>query len=362
VASSNEVLAMRQAFALACTPGVVTRPNPRVGAVVLDPHGEVVGTGFHRGPGSPHAEVVALRSAGDRARGATVVVTLEPCNHTARTGPCAEALIAAGVRRVVFGQYDENPVADGGAETLRAGGVELEGGVLADEAEAINEQWTFAVRHGRPFVTWKFATTLDGRSAAADGTARWITGDEARRDVHRLRAACDTVLVGTGTVLADDPALTVRDDDDRPEPAETQPLRAVMGVRPVPAHAQVLDEAAKTVLLPTRDPVEALRTLYEQDRQHVFLEGGPTLAAAFVRAGLVDEVVAYVSAALLGAGASAVADLGITTIDEIRRFDLVEATRVGDDVRLTMRPRNPSIEPVERRAEPVEVTLDGGGA
>ena len=337
--SSSEILAMRQAFALACTPGVVTRPNPRVGAVVLGPDGEVVGQGHHRGPGSPHAEVAALRSAGDRARGGTAVVTLEPCNHTARTGPCSQALIEAGVRRVVFAQYDDNPVADGGAETLRAAGLDVEGGLLADEAEAINEQWTFAVRHRRPFVTWKVATTLDGRSAAADGTARWSTGPEARRDVHRLRAACDTVLVGTGTVLADDPALTVRSEHERPEPAERQPLRAVMGVRPVPTHARVLDESAKTLLLPTRDPAEALQTLFEQDRHHVFLEGGPTLAAAFLRAGLVDEVIAYVAPALLGAGSSAVADLGIITIEEIRRFDLVEATRVGDDVRLTMRPR-----------------------
>ena len=348
MASNGELLGMRQAFALACTPGVPTGPNPRVGAVIVDADGRVLGEGFHRGAGNPHAEVEALAAAGLAARGATAVVSLEPCNHTGRTGPCSQALIAAGVRRVVFAQHDVNPVADGGAETLRAAGIDVEGGVLADEAEPINEVWTFAVRHQRPFVTWKLATTLDGRSAAADGTARWITGAEARADVHRLRALCDVVLVGTGTVLTDDPQLTVRDPGDRALPADRQPMRAVMGLRPVPAAARMLDDAARTLVLPTRDPAEALAKLFAEDRQHVFLEGGPTLAAAFLRAGLVDEVVAYVAPALLGAGRSSVGDLGVTSIDGIRRFDLLDTARVGDDVRLTMRPRRTTNDEQER--------------
>ena len=191
---------------------------------------------------------------GERARGATAVVTLEPCNHTGRTGPCADALVAAGVARVVYAQGDTSPVATGGAETLRAAGVDVEGGLLADEARALNRVWTFAVEHRRPFVTWKFATTLDGRSAAADGTSRWVSSLPARRDTHRLRALCDTILVGTETVLVDDPQLTVRDEDDRPLPREQQLLRAVMGLREVPAGRRVLDDAAETVVLPTRDP------------------------------------------------------------------------------------------------------------
>jgi diaminohydroxyphosphoribosylaminopyrimidine deaminase/5-amino-6-(5-phosphoribosylamino)uracil reductase len=266
------------------------------------------------------------------------VVTLEPCNHLGRTGPCAQALIAAGIVRVVFGQHDTNPVARGGAEAFRAAGVDVEGGVLADEARTVNPTWTFAVEHGRPFVTWKFAATLDGRSAAADGTSRWITSPEARADVHRLRAECDVVLVGTGTVLADDPRLTVRGDDDTAVQRAVQPLRAVMGLRSIPAGAAVLDEAAETVHLATRDPERALRDLFVRDRQHVWLEGGPTLAGAFVHAGVVDRVVAYLAPALLGAGPAALADAGVTTVSRAVRLDIDDVTRVGSDLRITARP------------------------
>ncbi len=337
VASNSEILALSHALTIARTPGVPARPNPRVGAVVLDDVGAVVGVGYHRGAGSAHAEVDALVSAGDRARGATVVVSLEPCNHTGRTPPCAQALIDAGVRRVVFAQGDPNPVAAGGAATLAAAGIEVEGGVLADEAALINEEWTFAMQERRPFVTWKLATTLDGRSAAADGTSQWITGPAARADVHRLRARCDAVLVGTGTIAADDPRLTVRDPDDVPLARDEQPLRVVMGTRDLDSQAKVFDDTADTTVLATHDPKHALSTLFTRHRQHVWLEGGPTLAAAFLRDGLVDAVVAYVAPAFLGAGRHAVADLGVTSIDEIRRFELVEATRVGGDVRLILR-------------------------
>ena len=214
-ASQTEVAAMRRALALAATDGVPLGPNPRVGCVLLAVDGTVVAEGYHRGAGAPHAEVDALTRAGDAARGATAVVTLEPCNHTGRTGPCAVALVEAGVRRVVVAQRDTNPVALGGADTLRTAGVDVETGVLETDARALNRVWTFAVEHGRPFVTWKFATTLDGRSAAA------------RADTHRLRALCDTMLVGTNTVAVDDPHLTVRDVAG--SPIARQPLRAVMG-------------------------------------------------------------------------------------------------------------------------------------
>jgi diaminohydroxyphosphoribosylaminopyrimidine deaminase / 5-amino-6-(5-phosphoribosylamino)uracil reductase len=266
------------------------------------------------------------------------VVTLEPCNHTGRTGPCAEALRAAGIARVVFGQADANPVARGGAETLRDAGIEVEGGVLADEARAVNPIWTFAVEMARPFVTWKFAATLDGRSAAADGTSRWITSPQARGDVHRLRAECDVIVVGTGTVLADDPALTVRDTDGRPLEPRFQPLRAVMGRREIPPHAAIRDGAADTVHLATRDPHEALATLFARDRQHVWLEGGPTVAAAFVRAGLVDRVVAYMAPALLGSGVAVLGDAGLATVDDAIRLEYTDVTHIGPDIRLIARP------------------------
>jgi diaminohydroxyphosphoribosylaminopyrimidine deaminase/5-amino-6-(5-phosphoribosylamino)uracil reductase len=331
---------MVRALEIAQTPGVPLGPNPRVGAVLLAPDGTTVAEGFHRGAGTPHAEVDALTRAGDRARGSTAVVTLEPCNHTGRTGPCSQALLDAGVARLVFAQADTNPVAQGGAETLRRAGVQVEGGLLAEEARAVNRAWTFATDHRRPFVTWKLATTLDGRSAAADGTSRWVSSAPARRDTHLLRGRCDAILVGTGTVSIDDPQLTVRDDDDVNLPRVSQPLRVVMGMRAVPAGRRVLDDSAETVVLATRDPHEALAGIFARDRHHVLLEGGPTLAAAFLRAGLVDEVVAYVAPMLLGAGRSAVGDLGIHTIADARHLDLVDVTTVGTgpdtNVRLTL--------------------------
>ena len=338
-----ERAAMSRAVELAGTPGVPLGPNPRVGCVLIDAVGRTVAEGYHRGAGTPHAEVDALTRAGESALGATALVTLEPCNHTGRTGPCAEALVKAGVARVVFAQADPNPVASGGADTLRAAGVDVASGLLAEEARAVNEVWTFAIEHQRPYVTWKFATTLDGRSAAADGTSRWVSSLPARRDTHRLRALCDAILVGTETVLVDDPQLTVRDDHDQPLPKDRQPLRVVMGLRDIPADSRVRDAAADTLALRTRDPGEVLVELFARDRQHLFLEGGPTVAAAFLRAGLVDEVVTYVAPMLLGSGRSAVADLGITTIADALHLDVVDVTVLGEgpdtNVRLTMQPR-----------------------
>jgi diaminohydroxyphosphoribosylaminopyrimidine deaminase/5-amino-6-(5-phosphoribosylamino)uracil reductase len=337
MASPAETAAMRRALALAQTPGVPRGPNPRVGAVIIDADGLVVAEGFHRGAGTPHAEVDALTKAGGAARGATAVVTLEPCNHTGRTGPCSAALVDAGVHRVVFAQGDDTRQAHGGALHLREAGVDVEAGVLVDEARRVNPAWTFAAENGRPFVTWKFAVTLDGRSAAADGTSMWITGDEARRDVHALRGECDAVLVGTGTVATDNPRLTVRDDVGVPLPPDRQPLRAVMGLRDLPDEACVFDRSAPTVRLRTHDPRAALHGLLVEDRHHVWLEGGPTIAAQFVAAGLVDEVVAYIAPVLLGAGPHAISDLGVSTIASALRLTLADVTRFGDDVRLTLK-------------------------
>lgn len=338
--SPAERRAMTRALELAQTPGVPIGPNPRVGCVLLDRDGDVVAEGYHRGAGTAHAEVDALAQAGPHARGTTAVVTLEPCNHTGRTGPCAGALAEAGVARVVYAQADPTPMAAGGARTLEAAGIDVEHGLMAADALAVNRTWTFAARHGRPFVTWKFAATLDGRSAAADGTSRWISSPAARLDTHRLRGLADVILAGTGTVLTDDPELTARGADDTPVPQ--QPLRAVMGLRPIPAGRRVLNDRAETVLLETRDPAEALAELYSRQRQHVFIEGGPTLAAAFLRAGLVDEVVAYVAPMLLGAGTPAVADLGITTIADAVRFEVVDLGVVGEgndaNARFTLTP------------------------
>lgn len=330
--------AMREALALAQSPDAPYGENPRVGCVIVDAAGRVVGRGFHRGAGTPHAEVVALADAGDRARGATAVVTLEPCRHTGRTGPCTEALVAAGVDRVVFAQDDPTAAAGGGAAVLRAAGLRVESGVLADEAMAVNEEWTVAVTRGRPFVTWKAAVSLDGRVAGADGGPTPITGAAALAQVHRLRARVGAIVVGTGTVLVDDPALTVRTPDPQPGPP---PLRVVVGSRPVPPSARVLDDAAPTLVTDERDPGRLLDALYARGVRHALLEGGPTLAAAFLAARVIDRVEWYVAPVLLGDGPVALpsgADPDAHGTSPVG-VDVVTVEAVGEDVHVVGRVR-----------------------
>jgi diaminohydroxyphosphoribosylaminopyrimidine deaminase / 5-amino-6-(5-phosphoribosylamino)uracil reductase len=325
---------MRRAIEAALL-GPENDPNPRVGCVLAVGE-QVVAVGRHRGAGSPHAEIDALAHAGPAARGSTAYVTLEPCHHTGRTGPCTLALRDAGVTRVVYAVADPNPLAAGGGGWLVEQGVRVEAGLLADEAGQVTASWRHLVRTGRPWVVWKFATTLDGRSAAEDGTSRWITGPAARRDVHAARSRCGAVVVGTGTVLADDPRLTVRDGQDRT--ADRQPLRVVVGERDIAPTARVLHDDAETVELRTRDPRAVLDALGSWQIHRVWLEGGPTLAAAFLRAGCVDEVVAWIAPALLGAGRSCVGDLGIVTIEDVLRLEIGDVTVLDGDIRVTARP------------------------
>ena len=335
MAEAIEREAMLRAIALAMSVDIPDGPNPRVGCVLVDAEGRTVGEGVHRGAGTAHAEVDALAQAGSAARGGTAIVTLEPCNHTGRTGPCSEALLAAGVARVVYAQSDPHALAAGGADRLRSAGVDVEGGLLAQEAASLNEAWTHAVTTGRPFVTWKVASTLDGRVAAADGSSRWITGDAARAEVHLWRRRCDAIAAGTGTVLSDDPHLTARDGDGGL--ADRQPLRVVVGLSDIPPSAHVLDSSAPSLHLRTRDPAEVLATLARLEVRHLLLEGGPRLGAAFLASGLVDEVVWYVAPMLLGAGSPAVADWGITTLGEAVRLRDVRVEQVGEDARISGR-------------------------
>lgn len=333
---------MRRAVALSTRAPLTTPPNPDVGCVILGTDGAIVGEGFHERVGGPHAEINALAEAGGRARGGTAVVTLEPCSHTGRTGPCAQALILAGVRRVVYAVDDPHPDAAGGAHTLRDAGIDVVSGVLAGEAARANMRWLTPFRTRRPFVVWKVAATLDGRTAAADGTSRWITGPEARHDVHRLRAAVDAVIVGVGTVLADDPALTARDVELG---ADGQPERIVVDSRGrTPAAAKVRDDSAATFIVTADDvktgadgridPAALLELLYRRGTRYALLEGGATLAGSFWRAGLVDRLVAYIAPALLGAGPSALADAGITSIADALRLDIDDVTLIGGDLRI----------------------------
>lgn len=291
----------------------MTFPNPRVGCVIVDEQGRVVGEGAHQVTGAAHAEVHALRMAGERARGGTAYVTLEPCAHTGRTGPCARALIDAGVARVVMAEADPNPVAAGGAAMLRAAGVKVDE-VHSDAAFRCNEQWLHAMRHGRPFVTLKLATSLDGRVAAATGVETRLSNIASRRRVHALRGRVDGVMVGAGTAIIDDPELTARDID-----VQRQPRRFVMGVRELPATLQLLQGESPAEQLRTREPAQALAMLHALDVRHLLLEGGPSVARAFITGGLVDELIWITAPSMLGSGPLAMGDAPLPGVVSWRR-------------------------------------------
>lgn len=316
---------MREALALAAQ-GPRSQ-NPQVGCVIVDQQGAVIGRGFHRGAGTPHAEVVALGGAGERARGATAVVTLEPCRHVGRTGPCTEALRQAGIARVVYAQDDPTGPAAGGAEQLRSWGVPVESGVLAGEAERLTRGWTSLQRRGRPFLTLKCAMSLDGRVADASGGPTAITGPAARAWAHEERARTDALIVGTGTALADDPALTARRPDGTL--ADRQPLRVVVGRRALPAQAALQDASARTLLVRSHDPRDLVGALVEAGVQEGIVEGGPTLAAALLDAGLIDAVVWLVAPVLLGAGVAALAPLSGRHRVSVNSVDML-----GQDIRI----------------------------
>ena len=338
-ATDREAQAMRQALLLARRgPRGV---NPQVGAVLLSPEGETLAEGWHRGAGTAHAEVDALtrlaeEKGPDAAVGATAVVTLEPCNHTGRTGPCSEALIAAGVARVVYAVADPGALSAGGAERLRSAGVDVVGGVLAAEGEELLDSWLTVQRLGRPHVTVKWAQSLDGRAAASDGTSQWITGPDARADVHRRRSDADAIVVGTGTLLADDPALTAR----RPDGTlyEHQPRPVVIGTRATPQEAQIRRHPLPFLQDEGDDLPDLLDRLRELGAHRVFVEGGPTLASSFVRAGLADELLVYLAPTLLGGPRLATGDLGVATIADQRRLTITTIERLGEDLLVVATP------------------------
>ena len=316
---------MALALSAAETVRSTTSPNPWVGAVV--DAGDQVFSGATRPPGGAHAEIVALEAAADRARGATLACTLEPCNHTGRTGPCTEAIISAGIARVVVGIEDPDPlVSGGGVARLRDAGIEVVTGV---GAEAVADQLAAYLTHrrtGRPYVVLKLAATLDGRTAAPDGTSQWITGEEARADAHRLRAESDAVLVGAGTVRADDPSLTVRHID-----SDRQPLRVVLGQAAPDARVQPALEL-------TGDLDAVLDKLGGMGVLQVLVEGGAKVAHDFHRAGLVDRYVVYLAPALMGGddGRPLMAGAGAATMAEVWRGRIVGTTQLGADVRIDM--------------------------
>lgn len=348
----DDVRAMRHALDLAERGRSTVSPNPMVGCVVVA-QGEVVGEGWHHVAGGPHAEVVALREAGHRARGATVYVTLEPCTHTGRTPPCVDALIEVAVGRVVIACTDPNPLAAGGADALRGAGIAVDVGLLRHEAAGQNEVFLHGVRTRRPLVRLKGAVSLDGRVTAADGSSTWLTGAPARRHAHQLRAQVDAVVVGSGTVLADDPRLTVRLDGR----TGLQPLRVVLDGRArTPVHSRVYDRATPSLALVGTgardqalrdagvavaevktgsdgrlDPHAVLDVLWQRGVRSVLVEGGPAVFTSFVAGGCFDRLVLYVAPLLLGDGGLPLFGDGPATLEDAERFALERVEHIGDD-------------------------------
>lgn len=309
--------------------------NPQVGAVILDREGRIVAEGYHKGSGTPHAEVMAIEDLKRSipypfAPGYTAVVTLEPCNHFGKTGPCAQALIDAGISRVVFPIKDPGNESAGGAQRLRDSGVEVIEGVLRDKAKEQNRVWLTSKQLGRPYVTLKWASSLDGRIAATDGSSKWISGEESRRDAHLLRRDVDAILVGTGTVIADDPELTARDQSGNY--FDHQPLRVVMGERELPSDKRVFNEKAETIQIRARNPQVVIQELNNRQVKHLLVEGGSKIASEFIRNNLVDEFIIYLAPVLLGGPRLAINDLGIPSMAEAINLRITEQKLLGEDL------------------------------
>ena len=304
-----------------------TVPNPNVAAAIYSLDGHLISHGAHnRQVSVDHAEVVAIRNAGEKTRGAILVVSLEPCNHTGTTPACVDAIIQAGISKVIYAVKDPNPVAAGGAERLRAAGIEVEY-IASPELEEAQGAWLHRINTGRPYFMWKVATSLDGRIAAADGTSQWITSEESRADVQILRAQSDAILIGTGTALADNPTLRPRLE------GATNPLRIVMGNRAVPANFNLNDGASETIYVKSHEVSELLAVLDTQKINQVLVEAGPALGSALFKAGVIDEVVIYQAPIALGAGSSWLEDIGISTLAGAQKLELISSEVCGSDVK-----------------------------
>lgn len=329
---------MRRAIALSEKGLGKTAPNPIVGAIVIDALGALIAEGFHnRMQARDHAEVVAIRAAGERAKGATLVVTLEPCNHTGSTGPCTQAIIDAGITTVVFAVNDPHAIAAGGADTLRAAGVTVVDDVLCQEASWSNRAWLIKIKKNRPFFTWKVATTLDAKVAATDGTSKWITNEKSRADVQLLRRAADAILVGTNTVIADNPHLIPVIDNAG---FTHNPIRVICGEQLLPETSQIFDDAAPTILVQSRNLEHLVAQLNAKELNHVLVEAGPTLGSAMFDAGLLDELIIYQAASLLGSGKQFFSFDNPSTITNQMRLDHISTDVLDGDVKSVYRMRN----------------------
>ncbi len=317
--------AMRHALSLALRGEGRTGSNPIVGAVIIDSDGQLVAEGFHAG--GDHAEIVAIKSVSSIPAGSTIVVTLEPCNHTGKTAPCVDAIIAAGISRVVYAVRDPNPIASGGAERLRAAGIEVESGILEPAARFFNRAWLSVVERNRPLFIWKIAATLDGKTAAADGTSQWITSETSREFVSLLRRNSDAILIGTGTALADNPSLVPHDDEDI-----KNPLRVVMGNRELPSDLQIFDDRAELLLVQSHSFEILSQSLLEKGVKQVFVEAGSELGTAMLQAGYIDEIMLFQAPTILGSGRNFVSDLGISTLTDRMDLKILAHRQIGNDL------------------------------
>jgi len=322
---------LKRANELACLGLGLTGSNPIVGAVVVDPAGKIIGEGFHKS--GPHAEVVALEQAGQLAQGTTLYVTLEPCNHQGKTGPCTEAIIKAGIAKVVYAVSDPNALASGGAKMLEAAGIKV---VFNDEVSEIaqsNRAWLHKIKNDRPYFIWKIASSLDGRTAAIDGSSKWITGAESRAEVSVMRSQSDAILIGTGTALADNPYLIPRDIE---RVNKVNPVRIVMGLRGIPSDFNLHNDVAETKLIKSHDFSDLLSFCNERSFNQVLIESGSELGTAMLKANLIDEIVLFQAPILLGSGQSFLGDLAVGNINDKYQFNLKSFSQIGEDLKIVL--------------------------
>ena len=304
----------------------VSTPNPNVSAAIYGADGSLISDGFHnRKVSVDHAEVVALKNAGSAARGATMVVSLEPCAHTGRTPPCVQAIIDAGIAKVIYAVADPNPIAAGGAKKLHDAGIAVEYRE-SKELSYVQRAWLHKERTGHPLMIWKVATTLDSKVAASDGTSKWITGPESREDVQELRAQSDAILIGTNTALVDNPHLIPRGHDVRP-------VRIISGEQEVPATNKVFDNEARTICVKSKSIPELMKVLCDEGFNQVLVEAGPTLGSALMASGNIDELIVYQAPKMLGAGKEFVSHLGISTLDDYLELELLSVQPFGSDIK-----------------------------
>ena len=317
----NATAAMQRAIDLSQLGLGKTKGNPIVGAVIFNESG-IISEGFHQS--GPHAEVMAIENAKVDLNGASIAVTLEPCDHQGKTPPCTDALIQSGIKNVYFAVTDPNEAAAGGADKLRSAGLNVEGGLLETEAAFANRAWLHAIKQSRPYFTWKVAITIDGRITAKDGSSKWITNQDSREFVAKLRSESDCIVVGTGTVIADDPNLV-------PEGFENRPLRVVVGSREIPANAKVRDDRAEFFHHQSRDLMELAAALHKREIRSVLVEAGPVLGSALINAGLIDELSVFTAPKLLGEGPSFLGAIGIDSIDKALQLAPIESKTFGTD-------------------------------